>query len=243
MKPLSNQDILRIWEQGQSQHNIDRALTALMAANPNKTRTELAAMSIGERDANLLLLRELTFGSRLQGYSVCPHCNERLQFTLNSDEIRMNTAFEHKNEFELCLNKLTMRIRLPNSFDLAAAANCPDTESACRVFLQRCLIQASQSGEPILYEELSAPVMEAISEGIAEHDPLAEILIELSCTNCDCRWKAVLDIACFFWTELSVKAKRLLNDVIVLARGYGWRESDILTLSPARRRFYLDRLK
>jgi len=31
-----------------------------------------------------------------------------------------------------------------------------------------------------------------------------------------------------------------LSDVHTLARAYGWRERDILTLSPTRRQFYLN---
>ena len=36
------------------------------------------------------------------------------------------------------------------------------------------------------------------------------------------------------------RAKRLLMDVHLLARAYGWSEAEVLALSPARRRFYLE---
>jgi len=48
------------------------------------------------------------------------------------------------------------------------------------------------------------------------------------------------DIASFFWAEICVQAKRLLREVHTLARAYGWREMDILSMSPARRQFYLE---
>jgi hypothetical protein len=44
----------------------------------------------------------------------------------------------------------------------------------------------------------------------------------------------------YLWTEISVAAQRLLIDVHALARAYGWDQDDILGMSSARRRFYLE---
>jgi hypothetical protein len=66
------------------------------------------------------------------------------------------------------------------------------------------------------------------------------VLINLRCPDCGHDWQSVFDIASFFWTEISVQARRLLQDVATLARAYGWREADILEMSSARRAFYLE---
>jgi hypothetical protein len=50
----------------------------------------------------------------------------------------------------------------------------------------------------------------------------------------------VFDIISFFWTELDSLARRLLQDVHVLAKAYSWREADILSMSATRRQFYLE---
>ena len=42
--------------------------------------------------------------------------------------------------------------------------------------------------------------------------------------------------------EIQVLARRLLQEVSWLARGYGWNEDEILRLTPARRRAYLEML-
>jgi hypothetical protein len=47
------------------------------------------------------------------------------------------------------------------------------------------------------------------------------------------------DIVTFLWREIENLAGHLLRDVHTLASAYGWRESDILALSAARRDFYL----
>ena len=49
-----------------------------------------------------------------------------------------------------------------------------------------------------------------------------------------------LDVAAFFWTELNAWAVRLLREIHALASAYGWREADILALSPKRRDLYLE---
>jgi hypothetical protein len=68
MRPLSPQDLLLVWERGQRQHPMDRALTLLSAAYPDRKSAELAQLSIGQRDSLLLSLRSRTFGDTLKGF-------------------------------------------------------------------------------------------------------------------------------------------------------------------------------
>ena len=52
-------------------------------------------------------------------------------------------------------------------------------------------------------------------------------------------WDARLRVAVFPLAEVEALASRLLWEVHDLAAAYGWRESDILALSAARRAAYL----
>jgi hypothetical protein len=52
----------------------------------------------------------------------------------------------------------------------------------------------------------------------------------------------LFDIATFFWAEVSAHARRLIRDVHALARAYGWREVEILSMSGWRRERYLEQL-
>ncbi len=83
-------------------------------------------------------------------------------------------------------------------------------------------------------------VVAAIAESMEALDPCADILLELKCGACGNEWQAPFDILGYFWAELAVHARRLLREVDVLARAYGWREADILSLSGRRRRAYLE---
>jgi hypothetical protein len=62
----------------------------------------------------------------------------------------------------------------------------------------------------------------------------------LTCDTCGERSSSPFDIRAFFWRELAARAHHIALDVHELARAYGWRESDVLSLSPARRRRYLE---
>jgi hypothetical protein len=50
----------------------------------------------------------------------------------------------------------------------------------------------------------------------------------------------MLDLPAFLWTEIEAQVRRLLLDIHTLAVAYGWSEREILSLSDARRRLYLE---
>src|SRR5665811_843592 len=118
MRLLSAQDILEIWEKGQYQHDLDRALTILEAFYPDKKQDELASLSIAQRDRNLISLREGMFGHTLTGFSICPQCQERLEITLSTRDILLTQA-PFDEQYELLTGDFILKFRLPNSYDLA----------------------------------------------------------------------------------------------------------------------------
>ena len=73
MRVLSAQEVLSLWEWGQDRHTLDRTLGFLAVAYPDASWDELAGLSIGQRDARILALREFTVGPRLQGFAECKH--------------------------------------------------------------------------------------------------------------------------------------------------------------------------
>ena len=239
MRPLSAQDLLRVWEVGEDQHPLDRALTILAAACPELRWDELVALSIGQRDARLLDVRERTYGPRLEGFVECPRCSESLEFDVTVADLRTQPA-AGEQALELASDGFELRFRLPDSRDLAAVVGCRDAAVAHDLLLQRCVIEARHEGSPVAGSELPADIAAEISRSMSEHDPQAEVLIDLRCPRCHHRWQALFDIATFFWNELSAQAQRLLREIHALARAYGWREADILGMSARRRQLYLE---
>lgn len=82
--------------------------------------------------------------------------------------------------------------------------------------------------------------MHRIAALMAEADPQADVELALTCPGCGIAWGVPFDIGMFLWWELDARARRLLQDVSVLASAYGWREADVLALTPRRRQLYLE---
>lgn len=241
MRCLSADQILEVWELGQVQHPLDRALTLLGLALPDQSREDLSKLSIGQRDALLLLLRQQTLGEAMESCATCPSCGESLEFTLRATELRLvEPSLAPPVAYDLTIADYALTVTLPNSRDLAAVVGCADLATAQAALAQRCIQQVSCGGVAIAPGVLPDLVLQQISQEMAERDPQAELLLDLTCPVCQSDWQVLFDIVSFFWTELSVQAKRLLREVHALAQSYGWREADILAMSSMRRQFYLD---
>jgi hypothetical protein len=243
MRLLTADDIIRVWELGQRQDSAERAVTVLAVALPEKQGDELRRLSLGQRNAHLLGVRERLFGSALNAFSECPGCGERLELSLSSDALRDAGPFATADtEFDLETEGYTVHFRLLDTYDLRAAAGAADVDAARKLLVERCVVQARHEGEIVRVTELPETVIEQLATRLAECDPQAEVLIDLACPACESRWWIPFDIASFFYTEISALARRLLREVHMLARAYAWREADILAMSAQRRQYYLEML-
>lgn len=232
MRALSATELLDVWEQGFNQPLLQRALTLLAAGCPEVPPDELAQLSIGQRDAGLLALRELTFGPQCSAVATCPMCSEKSELEFLTSNFQSEGVFEAPPEMELKLDGFELCFRLPTSADLAAVGNPGEGVSSREMLLDRCLL----AGE----KPLPAGVAAAVIEKMARSDPLADIQLALTCASCGYGWPAMFDVVSFFWSEIHAWAMRLLRDVHLLASAYGWSEADILALSAARRQAYLE---
>ncbi len=243
MQSLSAQQILQAWERGRDRPPAQRALDLLATGLPEIQREHLAHLTVGERDAYLLHLREKTLGSTLHGGAECPACNVRLEFSLTVRDVLQDQPIPlPAREMELATDGYAVRFRLPDGEDMAAAGSCRDVPAARALLITRCVLAARHGESFVAPEDLPAAVIAAMGAGMAERDPQALVELRLTCAACRHSWDAVLDIGSFFWTELAALSQRLVQEVHVLARAYGWSEREILALSAARRQAYIERV-
>jgi hypothetical protein len=217
--------VLRIWERGRREHPIDRAVTMLSLFN-KWSRDEVAAVSVERRDAQLLAWRTKLFGPELPGYASCSECGCGVDVALTVD-----ADDDTEEQFTVDVGGQAVTVRLPTSLDLAAVAGCRSVDEASRALIARCVEDDARA----LDEELAALVE-------AEWDHRARLsagAVALACPDCDHHWVLDLDVAEFLWREIEIEAERLLHEVDLLARRYGWSERDILALSTTRRKLYL----
>jgi hypothetical protein len=102
------------------------------------------------------------------------------------------------------------------------------------------VIAARRGDREIVAAELPAEVETAIAQRLAEADAGAEMQLALACPNCRHAWQTPFDIVSYLWAEIEAWARRLLDEVHVLASAYSWPEREILGLTPWRRRAYLE---
>jgi hypothetical protein len=238
MRALSAGDLVLAWEAGREKHPVDRAMIVLSLACPEMSPAALRDLTVGQRNARLLTLREQMQGVLASCFVKCPRCNEPLEFTVDTRAIRQPEPEAREGELEV--NGFHVRFRLPNSVDLAAAARCDDVQRGRSVLLERCVTQVTHSSEEIADALLPESVIQAVAEAMVEQDPQSEMRMALTCSACEHAWTMLFDIVSFFWTEIEKQAKRLLHEVHILASRYGWREEDILALSSLRRHYYLE---
>jgi hypothetical protein len=142
---------------------------------------------------------------------------------------------------EIAAEGFQVQFRLPNSGDMVALSGQRDVELIRKQLLERCLVEAfTAGGAPVQLGQLPESVLEVVIQEMERRDPQANLQIELNCAACGHCWEAAFDIGSFLWAEIDAWAKRTLRAVDLLARTYGWREADILAMSPTRRQIYLE---
>ena len=242
MRPPAITELLTVWERSIEQPLLQRTINLLDLSCPEFDSEAITKLSIGERDARLLLLREWMFGSRLINITDCPKCSECVEWENDIEDICLQSPQEpdFSKEFNLEADGFSVRFRLPNSVDVYEAISDEPGQPALVRLLSRCILDAHCNNEACGPDSLPDVVIEAINRRMEEEDPQADIHIALSCPNCEHRWEIQFDIVSYLWTEIENWAERMLQVVGTLARAYGWSERDILNMSPLRRQFYLD---
>lgn len=236
MRALSNADFLTIWENGHRLHPLDRGLLAIRASLPETPGGRVADESVadwtlGRRNLALAELRTLYFGPRLEGWTACGQCGEKLEFEV--DCRKLAETYEETSGQPVAFHGSTFR--LPTSRDLARIAGETDSQRAALLLLQNCTIDPAAS-EPARWSQSE---IEEIAEKMALADPLAEITLGFECPVCEHTSEEILDLSSFLWAEIESRAKRLLLEIHALASSYGWAESAILAMSDVRRATYL----
>ncbi len=227
MRALIDTDVLRLWETGRLLTPLGRAQALLAAAHPDEADV-LAALPVGTCTARLLAARAATMGDALPCQAGCPACGEKVEFAL-STRVLLESAGAPSTHVHVPHGEETYTARLPTLTDLQAMV---DEQGDARDLLERCAVSPPFSEWP----DSVAAEAEAL---MAEADALAVISLTLACPACGHTWNEPLDATGFFFSELAVRARHALHDVHRLAQAYGWREADVLALSPWRRQQYL----
>jgi hypothetical protein len=230
MRPLSEAQLLTLWENGIARHPIDRNLLLCAVARPDLPPDGPAGLPLGAVNLALLSLRRACFGDRLEAYLDCARCGERLELALDTAQL-IAGAREGDVREELAVGGL--RFRALDSRDLAATARDGGADAALQL-LVRCCIEPAQPAIADLADALGEA-----EAGLEALDPAADLSLAVVCESCGHGSTVALDVGALFWDELAAQARGLMAEVHGLARAYGWSEPDILALPRGRRAAYL----
>jgi hypothetical protein len=230
---MDAQSLLTLWERGRYRHTLDRGLLLHAFATPGEDANTLADRTLGERNIALLRLRQSWSGDELQSSIDCPGCGERLEFALSAAAL-LTLASTAPASDVLVGNVL---VRVPTTRDIASIAGEGDDESAATKLFERLVRTSTSDGV-----DLELGLSDELTRALNQADPCADIAIDCTCPGCGHAWNASFDVAAFVWEEVDVRARRLLDEVHVLALAYGWSEPEILALADTRRRSYIERV-
>lgn len=199
------------------------------------------ARTLGERNARLMELHARLFGCEIELLSHCPACGTMAQFSGNCEALAAQMWPKLDNAPPHCLEVQghVIEFRMPDSADIVIASGEEGDEDFTLLLLDRCVLACTREGDHVPIRELPAPVLDALSQHMETLDPGASVSFALDCPQCATRWQAPLDVGEMVWQKVRAAAERVLLDIDVLARAYGWTEREVLRLNPLRRAAYL----
>lgn len=204
-------------------------------------------LSVGDRESLLLHLRRITLGERLACVLQCPACEKKMDLDLSVTELIL-PPYPHQTRFHesaIADGDASYRVvfRTPNGEDQEAAAALvgESVATAADLVLRRCVSAiATAGGEAI--EGVPDAVRRALPARMAELDPQAEVLLDLTCPECATQFIVPFDIADYLFKEIATQERDFYRGVHWLSIHYHWDEDTILKLGRRKRQIYLELL-
>ncbi|MFS0736134.1 hypothetical protein ABC347_03705 [Sphingomonas sp. 1P06PA] len=212
---LAPSEIVCLWEQGVTLEPLARAV--LLAAGPEQR--DAWDWPLDRRDRALMtLLGELEGAETVDSVATCASCGEPVALAVPlAALIAADTP-------------LPSSLRAPTSRDLADALALPDAAA------RRLLAARASRADPDSLDAATVDRIEVALEGSGAGD----IRLDFACPSCGAVAEASFDPAALAWRALTAAADTLLHDIDRLARTYGWSDTAILALAPARRQRLLE---
>jgi hypothetical protein len=233
---LGSEERLRAWENAGNEPPLGREVALAVAFGAGESET-LPAVGMGDFHRKMLECYGEQFGREAGATAHCPKCSAGSEFSV--DLGKFVEAQTPAIVGELCVGGYQLSVRLPTVGDLLAAGAAGNVEAARKCLIGRCVVRARRGDLDIAAESLPAEIITAIESELAKADPLGRFQMHVSCPECGHSWLERLDLGAFFWSGLEDSVTRILRDVDVVARAYGWSEREILALSASRRKTYV----
>jgi hypothetical protein len=212
---------------GTDVHHACDLLDRLLADAPDACAGpgDAARLTVAERDRLLATVYRDSFGDQIAATAICTVCGARfdLDFALTALVERVQSG-PLKREVRL---QDGTRLRVPTGEDEQAVVSLPTT-SAAEMLLSRCIVE---SGEGVGDVDLAAA-----AKLLEEAAPVLDLELEAPCPYCGGDNAVHFCIQDLLLGALVRERPRLLGEIHLLARAYGWSLAEILGLPRTDRR-------
>jgi hypothetical protein len=201
-------------------------------------------LTIGDRIALLLHLRQLMFGNDIDAETSCPSCGKVVSLDLSVLSLLQPVEPEPKTEYHFNIDNFDLTIRPLQGRDqeeiVEVYAHSGSTSKHAEQYAESVVRACIISCEPPLPKNLSTDFIDKISSKLERLDPQAEIILNMTCPHCNHSFITAFFAEDFILQEISVRQKQNLDQEIHwLAFYYHWSENEILSLSMKRRKKYV----
>ncbi|MFI0793727.1 hypothetical protein ACH4OY_13705 [Micromonospora rubida] len=224
--------VLAAWERGNDSDPVRRALALLAMAHTADDRDDL---DLGSRDVLLARLLVDVGGELVWARADCGSCAATLDVPVDVAAVARLPVHPPGARFATTVPGGEVTFRLPTTGDLIAVRELSPAQARAAL-LTRCLRPDDDDAGGV--DPDTAEAVEAAMDRIA---PAGAVELLLGCPVCGTQTVTGLDVAVLLWAEIEAYAAGLIDDVHALASAYGWTETQVLALSPARRAAYLER--
>jgi len=203
----------------------------------SKKEEMIRNLSIGDRVYLLLQVRRLTFGDTMQCILVCPSCTQVISFDMDVKKLLEPKIRPWKKDV-FTIGGYTVKIRPLRGVDEESLLENDNSDKSVHTeyLVRSCII----SSNPPLPKKLADDFILQISEKLEELDPMADIVLDLSCPSCSNSFNASFPVEEFIFQEISTRLHQHDREIHWLAFNYHWDEEKILSLPLQRRKKYVD---
>jgi len=224
-------------------HLVTEILAACLYQSPGdrSDRDALWRLPVGNRIESLLLIYQLDEPGEIRIELRCanPACRDLIEVGLTTEELLESSRAQAVDDFSVEVDGLVLNVRRPTGLDQLSWLTEPaeDEATALRATVAALLIP------PAEVSELSEEAVVAVEESLDRHDRLGAFHVSLTCPYCDVLLPYELDLAALLIERFRHAQTRLVEQIHAIASGYGWTESEILTIPRERRARYLSLLE
>jgi hypothetical protein len=217
------------------------------SSNPSgNTKEAIRELAVGDRASLLLHLRKLMLGDKMQCEVMCTACREAMSLELTVSSLLQYAEDCPKEEYSAKIDGFDLKLRPVNGNDqegmllLSLEKNKPNTKDTTLEFADYIARNCIVSSTPTLPEYLSPEFIIQVSSKLEDIDPLAHIVLFMTCPSCNHCFKTTFLPEDYIFMEMFTGLAQLEQEIHLLAFYYHWSKKEIMSISTSERKRYVE---